>query len=112
MLLLLLLPFVHSIPILDQIQPAFINNLYKQENKPIQTKELFLLEIADFFQGTPFYNFLDLQNKDNETKRIVIATILSIFLIVVLCVIIQFILDIAKQSNIQLSIEKKSNLSD
>ncbi|CAD8201887.1 unnamed protein product [Paramecium pentaurelia] len=54
----------------------------------------------------------NLENKDNQTKRIVIATVLSIFLIVVLCVIIQFILDIAKQSNIQLSIEKKSNLSD
>ncbi|CAK63459.1 unnamed protein product (macronuclear) [Paramecium tetraurelia] len=113
MFLLLLLAFVHPIPISDQIQPTFLNNLDTSEaSKPIQTKEVFLLEIADYFQGTPFYNFLDLENKDNQTKRIVIATVLSIFLIVVLCVIIQFILEIAKQSNIQLSIEKKSNLSD
>ncbi|CAD8125457.1 unnamed protein product [Paramecium sonneborni] len=112
MFLLLLLAFVHPIPISDQIQPTFLNNLDTPENQPKQTKEVFLLEIADYFQGTPFYNFLNLENKDNETKRIVIATVLSIVLIVVLCVIIQFILDIAKQSNIQLSIEKKPNLSD
>ncbi|CAK89391.1 unnamed protein product (macronuclear) [Paramecium tetraurelia] len=112
MFLLLLLAFVNPIPISDPNQPAFLNNLENQESKPIQTKELFLLEIADYFQGTPFYNFLDLQNKDNETKRIVIATALSIVMIVVLCVIIQFVLDVAKQSNIQLSVEKKSNQSD
>ncbi|CAD8126864.1 unnamed protein product [Paramecium sonneborni] len=112
MFLLLLLAFVQPIPISDQIQPTFLIKLDTQENKTIQTNEVFLLEIADYLQGTPFYNFLDLDNKDNQTKRIVIATVLSIVLIVVLCVIIQFILDIAKQSNIQLSIEKKSNFSD
>ncbi|CAK89399.1 unnamed protein product (macronuclear) [Paramecium tetraurelia] len=99
----------------DQIEALEImseDTMSEQQLKKAQTNQVFFLEIADYLEGTSFYNFLgiyaselDLQNKDNQSKRIIMATVLSILLIVVFCVVIQFILDLSKKCKIKLNRE-------
>jgi hypothetical protein len=68
---------------------------YQESHDLVPDEEISLLNIANYFEGTFVYVYLgnfifyeDLGNKGNETKRIIIAIILSIVLIVVLCVFI------------------------
>ncbi|CAD8211603.1 unnamed protein product [Paramecium pentaurelia] len=92
----------------DQIEALEImseDTMSEQQLKKAQTNQVFFLEIADYLEGTSFYNLLDLQNKDNQSKRIIVATVLSILLIVVFCVVIQLILDSSKKCKIKLSRE-------
>ncbi|CAD8192861.1 unnamed protein product [Paramecium octaurelia] len=92
----------------DQIEALELKSedaMSEQQIKKAQTNQVFFLEIADYLEGTSFYNLLDLQNKDNQSKRIIMATVLSILLIVVFCVVIQFILDLSKKCKIKLNRE-------
>lgn len=68
---------------------------YQESHDLVPDEEISLLNIANYFEGTfinmylgNYYLHVDLGNKGNETKRIIIAIILSIVLIVVLCVFI------------------------
>ncbi|CAD8125467.1 unnamed protein product [Paramecium sonneborni] len=81
------------------------DTLSEQQIKKGQTNQVFFLEIADYLEGTSFFNLLDLKNKDNQSKRIIIATVLSILLIIIFCIVIQFILNLSKKCKIKLSKE-------
>ncbi|CAD8194121.1 unnamed protein product [Paramecium octaurelia] len=80
----------------------------QQLRKVQNNQQVFLLEIANYLEGTTINNLLGLQSKDNQSKRIIIATILSIMLIVIFCVVIQLILDMSKKCRIKLSRESTS----
>ncbi|CAK91030.1 unnamed protein product (macronuclear) [Paramecium tetraurelia] len=85
------------------------DQLQEQQLKKVQNnQQVFLLEIANYLEGTTINSLLGLQSKDNQSKRIIIATILSIMLIVIFCVVIQLILDVSKKCRIKLSRESTS----
>ncbi|CAD8126876.1 unnamed protein product [Paramecium sonneborni] len=99
------LPITNEYEQIEALEIISKDTLADQQVKKVQGNQVFFLEIADYLEGTSFYNFLDLQNKDNQSKRIIIATVLSILLIIIFCVVIQFILDLSKKCKIKLSRE-------
>ncbi|CAD8128073.1 unnamed protein product [Paramecium sonneborni] len=91
---------------IEVLQLASSNQLQDQYlNKPQNKQQVFLLDIAEQLEGTTINTLLSLQSKDNQSKRILIATLLSIILIVICCILIQIILDMSKRCKIKLSRE-------
>ncbi|CAD8127373.1 unnamed protein product [Paramecium sonneborni] len=108
---LLVLAYSIQLPIeetdnIEVLQIGSSNQFQEQQlNKVQNNQQLFLLEIANYLEGTTINTLLGLQSKDNQSKRILIATLLSIILIVICCVLIQLILDMSKKCRIKLSRE-------
>ncbi|CAD8211902.1 unnamed protein product [Paramecium pentaurelia] len=91
---------------IEVLQLVSSDQFSEQQLKKVENNsQLFLLEIANYLEGTTINTLLGLQTKDSQSKRIIIATILSIVLIVICCVLIQLILDMSKRCKIKLSRE-------
>ncbi|KAM3132558.1 hypothetical protein pb186bvf_015371 [Paramecium bursaria] len=77
-----------------------------QKPQQIPNNEMSLLGIAQQLEKYSFVStYLDLENSDNQQKRIVIATLLSIILIVISCIVIQMVLNISKRCKIEMNAE-------
>ncbi|CAD8209338.1 unnamed protein product [Paramecium octaurelia] len=108
---ILVLTYSIQVPIeetdnVEALQLVSSEQFQEQQLKKVQNpQQVFLLEIANYLEGTTINTLLGLQSKDNQSKRIIIATVLSIILIVICCVLIQLILDMSKRCKIKLSRE-------
>ncbi|CAK87750.1 unnamed protein product (macronuclear) [Paramecium tetraurelia] len=88
----------------DQIEALEImseDTMSEQQLKKAQTNQVLLFRNSRLAQKE--HHFIIFW--DNQSKRIIMATVLSILLIVVFCVVIQFILDLSKKCKIKLNRE-------
>ncbi|CAD8192872.1 unnamed protein product [Paramecium octaurelia] len=106
----LLLTFVHPIPIADPRQLPFLNNLDKQQNQNfilIVNCGLFLRNaFLQFSEQCYTYKIKTMQLKNSDCHSFVNCDDSRFVCDYLIC------FEVAKQSNIQLSIEKKQNQSD